>query len=169
EIVLNQDLDIAPLKEIERSLIKEKNIIDLENNDKYVRIKGRIVDIDEGRRLIYMTCSNCNRRVQNFGETWFCESCNEDVEPSPNLVISITLEDETGSIRAVSFGENAERILGIDIEEAMNIIGETQDEFAPLRQLKDDLIDKEISLLGRVRYSNFSDQLEFIVDEVEMA
>lgn len=169
EIALNQDLDIAPLKEIEKSLIKEKNIIDLENNDKYVRIKGRIVDIDEGRRLIYMTCSNCNKRVQNLGATWFCESCNEDVEPSPNLVISLTLEDETGSIRAVSFKENAERILGIDIEEAMNIIGETQDEFAPLRQLRNDLMDKEISLMGRVRYSDFSDQLEFIVDEVEMA
>ncbi|MEA3254388.1 MAG: OB-fold nucleic acid binding domain-containing protein, partial [Candidatus Altiarchaeota archaeon] len=169
EVVLNQDLNIASLKDIEKSLITEKKIADLGNNDRYVRIKGRIVDLDEGRRLIYMTCSNCNKRVQNLGANWFCESCNEDVEPSPNLVISVTVEDETGSsIKAVSFRENAEKIMEVDIEEVMNIIGETQDELAPLTQMKDDLIDKKVSLLGRVRYSDYSDQLEFIVDEVEM-
>lgn len=169
EIILSQNLDIASLKEIEKSLIRKKNIIDLENNDRYVQIKGRIVDIDEGRRLIYMTCPNCNKRVQNLGMGWFCESCNEDVDPLPNLMVSFTIEDDTGSIRAVSFRENAEKILGTDIEETMNIIGETQDEFAPLKQAKDELIEKNLSLLGRVRYSDFSDQLEFIVDEVEIA
>lgn len=167
EVVLNQDLNIASLKDIEKSLITEKKIVDLENNDRYVRIKGRIVDLDEGRRLIYMTCPNCNKRVQNLGANWFCESCNEDVEPSPNLVISVTMEDETGSIKAISFRENAEKIMEIDIEEVMNIIGETQDESAPLTQIKDDLMDKKVSLLGRVRYSDYSDQMEFIVDEVE--
>jgi len=113
-----------------------------------------------------MTCGSCNKRVQNIGGVWFCESCSGDVEPTPNLKISLSIEDETGSIRAVAFKVDAEKILGLDMEEVMNIIGETQDETEPIRQVKDNLIGKEIALVGRVKYSEFSDQLEFLVEDV---
>jgi DNA/RNA endonuclease YhcR with UshA esterase domain len=106
--------------------------------------------------------------VQNAGGIWFCESCNGDVEPTANLKLSLSIEDETGSIRAVAFKESAEKVLGLDKEEVMNIIGETQDEMEPIRQVKEGLIGKPIALTGRVKYSDFSDQLEFIVEEVEV-
>ncbi|RLI89441.1 MAG: hypothetical protein DRO62_01575 [Candidatus Altiarchaeales archaeon] len=166
EVSINQGLKVPPLKEIENSLVKKKNIIDLENRDRYIKIKGAIVDIDENKRLIYMTCPTCGKRVQNLGMGWFCEFCNEDVDPVPNLVLSFTVEDGTGSIRVVSFKENAEKILDMDVEEVMNLIGETQDESMPVTKAKERLINQEISLIGRVRYSDFSDQLEFIVDDV---
>lgn len=166
EILLNPDSNIPSLTEIEGLLIKSKEIINLENNDRYVRINGKIVDIDDGRRITYMTCPNCNKRVQNIANEWFCESCNSNVHPNSNIVLSFLMEDNTGSIRAISFRENAEKILGMDTEEIMNIIGESGDESSPLRQAKEKIINTEISLLGRVRYSNFSDQLEFIVDRV---
>jgi len=166
EVSINQELKVPPLKEIENSLVNKKDIIDLENKDRYVRIKGAIVDIDENKRLTYMTCPNCGKRVQNPGMGWFCEFCNEDVDPVSNLVLSFTVEDETGSIRAVSFKESAEKILDMDVEEVMNLIGETQDESMPVTEAKERLINQKISLVGRVRYSDFSDQLEFIVDDV---
>jgi replication factor A1 len=168
EVIQNEDLDVASLHDIEKSLVNEKKIIDLQNDERHVRIKGKIADIDEGRKLLYMTCSNCNKRVQNAGDIWFCESCNGDVEPTSNLKISLSVEDETGSIRAVAFKENAEKILGLDMEEVMNIIGETQDEAEPVRQVKEALIGKQITLTGRVKYSDYSDQLEYIVEEVEI-
>lgn len=166
ELSINQDLKVPQLKEIEGSLVSKKNIIDLENRDKYIKIKGAIVDIDENKRLIYMTCPNCGKRIQNPGLGYFCENCNEDVDPVLNLVLSFIVEDTTGSIRAVSFKENAEKILDMDAEEVMNLIGETQDESAPLKGAKDRLINNKISLVGRAKYSEFSDQLEFIVDDV---
>lgn len=167
EIILNQDLNLPSLTEIEGLLIKSKDIINLENNDRYVQINGRIVDIDDRRKITYMTCPNCNKRVQNTGNEWFCESCNSTVNPNPNIVMSFLIEDDTGSIRAIFFKENAESLLGMDTEEVMNIIGESGgDESLPIRQTKDKIINTEASLLGRVRYSNFSDQLEFIVDRV---
>lgn len=166
ELSINQELKVPPLKEIESSMVVEKNIIDLENRDKYVRIKGAIVDIDQNKRLIYMTCPKCGKGIQNPGSVYFCENCNEDIDPVSNLILSFTVEDATGSIRAVSFKENAEKILDMDVEEVMNLIGETQDESSPVMEAKDRLITQEISLIGRVRYSEFSDQLEFIVDDV---
>ena len=168
EVIQNEDLEIASLQDIEKSIVNEKKIIDLQNDERHVSIKGKIADIDEGRKLLYMTCSSCNKRVQNAGGVWFCESCNGDVEPTPNLKISLSVEDETGSIRAVAFKESAEKILGLDMEEVMNIIGETQDEAEPIRQVRDGLIGKPITLTGRVKYSDYSDQLEYIVEEVEI-
>lgn len=166
DVVINQDLKIESLDKIEESMIKEKDIIDLENMDRYVKIKGGIVGVDEDRRVLYMTCPECGRKVNNMGTGWFCESCNDNVEPSPNLVVSLTLEDDTGSIRVVSFRDNAEKILGLDVEEVMNLIGETQDEFAPVANVKDNIIGEKIAVTGRVKYNEFSDQLEFIADEV---
>jgi len=166
EIAVDQDSNLPSLEDIEKSLIKKKKIADLENLDSHIQIKGSIVDLDEGRKLIYMTCPTCNRSIQNSGFGWFCERCNEDVEPNSNLIASLILEDKTGSIRAICFRENAEKVLGMDMEEVMNIIGEMQDEQEPLRRAKESLVNKKVTLLGRVKYSEFSDQLEFIVDEV---
>jgi len=166
EIAVNPDLNLPSIEEIEKLLIKKKKIAELENFDSHIQIKGSLVDLDEGRKLIYMTCPNCSRSIQNSGFGWFCERCNEDVEPTSNLIASLILEDKTGSIRAICFRENAEKVLGMDLEEVMNIIGETQDEQEPVRRVKESLINKKVTLLGRVKYSEFSDQLEFIVDEV---
>ncbi len=166
DLSLKQDTELPSTKEIEDSLVNKKDIIDLESKDRYVKINGKIVHIDDGKRIIYYTCQSCGKSVQNTGLGWFCESCNDDVEPVSNLVVSFTVEDETGNIRAISFKENAEKVLGIDVEEVMNLIGETQDEFAPIKEMEKTIVDQEISLVGRVRYSDFSDQLEFIVDDV---
>lgn len=167
DVSILTDSDLPKIEEIEKSLIKEKKIADLNANDRYVKIKGKIVDIDTDKKLTYMTCPNCNRKIQNLGLGWYCDICQEDVEPQPNLILSFTIEDETSSIRAVSFREEAEKILGIDIEEVMNMIGETQDELAPIKKLKEEILNTEISLIGRVRYSTFSDRLEFLVSRVE--
>lgn len=166
EVSINPELKLPPLKEIEKKLIIEKNILDLENKDRYVKIKCGIVDIDEGRRLVYTTCPYCGKKVENQGLGYFCEYCGQEVDPVLNMVLSITVEDDTGSIRAIAFKEKAEKILDMDVEEVMNLIGETQDETTPITEAKERLINQKITLIGRVRYSDFSDQLEFIVDEV---
>lgn len=165
-VIIDPTLDIMPLSEIERSLIHEKDIVELEENDRHVKITGKIVDLEE-RPLMYMTCPGCRKKVQNLGGEWFCETCG-DVEPIENMVISAVIEDKTGTIRAVAFRDNAEKLLGMDVEEVMNLIGEMEDEFAPLRQAKENLADIPVSFTGRVNYNDFSDQLEFIVDSVEL-
>ena len=159
------DEKVAPLEKIEKSLVKEKNIADLKDGDSDVKITGKISDIDEERRITFMTCPNCKKKVQNLGGDWFCESCG-DITPVENLVVSVTVEDKTGDIKIVVFRENAEKILGLDVGEVMNIIGETQDEYEPVKQVKSEIIGKEVSLVGRVKFSDFSEQIEFLADSV---
>ena len=56
--------------------------------------------------------------------------------------------------------------MDMDVEEVMNLIGETGDESAPITEARERLLNQETALVGRVRYSDFSDQLEFIVEDV---
>jgi replication factor A1 len=160
------DEKIAPIEKIEKSMIEEKNISGLKDGDVNVKITGEITDIDEGRRITFMTCPECKKKVQNLGGEWFCEACG-DITPVENLVVSATVEDKTGGIKIVVFRENAEKILGMDVGEVMNIIGETQDEYAPVKQIKTKIIGKKVSLTGKARFSDFSEQLEFVADSVE--
>ena len=160
------DMKVAPLEKIEKSMITVKNINDLKDGDSSVKITGKIADIDEDRRITFMTCPQCKKKVQNAGGEWFCESCG-DITPVENLVVSATVEDKTGSIKIVVFRENAEKILGMDIGEVMNIIGETQNEYAPVKQIKSQIIGKKVSLTGKARFSDFSEQIEFVADSVE--
>jgi len=69
-------------------------------------------------------------------------------------------------MRAVLFRENAEKLAGMDVEEVMNLIGESQDESTPVNQIRERLLNKELSLVGRAKYNDYSEQLEFIADAV---
>ncbi|MBM3309465.1 MAG: hypothetical protein FJY77_04350, partial [Candidatus Altiarchaeales archaeon] len=86
---------------------------------------------------------------------------------NPNMILSLVVEDDSGNIRAVLFRETAEKLAGMDVEEAMNLIGESQDEGAPAKQVKEKILNKQVSLVGRVNYNKYGDQLEFMVDSVE--
>ncbi|MFH1788627.1 MAG: hypothetical protein ABH834_04545, partial [Candidatus Altiarchaeota archaeon] len=134
-------------------------------SEERVRISAKIVDLDEERPLFYMTCPSCGGKVQNLGGAWLCDACG-DIDPNPNIVLSAVLEDKSGTIRGVLFREMAEKVIGLDAEAAMNLIGETQDEKAPILAAKKRLKASAADMLGRARYNDYSDQLEFIIDEL---
>ncbi|MFH1403924.1 MAG: OB-fold nucleic acid binding domain-containing protein [Candidatus Altiarchaeota archaeon] len=164
DVVPDPSVNVPTVGQISSSMSQEKSIADLENNDRFVKIKGKIIDVED-RPILYMTCSECDGRVQNLGGEWLCDSCGM-VDSTPNMLASVILEDSTANIRAVAFKEKAEGILGMDLEEAMNHIGEAQDESAPVKVARQKIVGKKISLIGHVNYNDFSDQLEFIVDDL---
>ncbi len=164
EVTVDSGIKAPSVGEINELLTEEKSIIDLDASDRFVKVKGRVVEVEE-RQMFYMTCGECGKKVQNLGGEWMCDECGV-VEGSPNMILSIVLEDDTGNIRAVAFRDMAEKLAGLDAEEAMNLIGELQDELAPLAKARENLGGSEITVMGRVNYNEYSDQLEFIVGEV---
>ena len=155
---------IPQAEEIELKYTPTKSVAELEPGDSRVRISVKVVDVDAERPLFYMTCPSCNGKVQNLGGAWFCDSCG-DIDPNANIVVSAVLEDKSGTIRGVFFRENAEKILGMDAEAAMNLIGESQNEQAPLLEARKKLGGSAVDMLGRSKYNDYADQLEFIVEE----
>jgi len=59
----------------------------------------------------------------------------------------------------------AEKLLCMDLEEAMNLIGETQVDRHPSPGAREDGWPGG-TLFGKVNYNEYSDQLEFVVNEI---
>ena len=160
----DKGLDVPTSTEINEVMAEQKNIGDLDSSDRYVKIQGKITAVED-KAMIYMTCGECNKKVQNMGGEWMCEECGV-VEGQPNMVASIILEDKTGNIRAVGFKDNAEKMMGLDIDQAMLLIAEAQDEKAPIEHARKTIIGKKMIVLGRVNYNDYSDQLEFMINDI---
>jgi replication factor A1 len=164
QIEVDEEAKVPTASDISANLSKEKKISELDSSDSFVKIRGTVSAVED-RTFIYMTCCECSKKVQNLGGEWMCDECGI-VEPKPNMLLAVVVEDTSGNIKAVGFRENAEKLMGFDVEEAMNMIGESQDEKVALQKARDNLVGREISLIGRVNYNSFSDQLEFIISEV---
>jgi hypothetical protein len=150
--------------QIEGSTLSEVKIADLEPSDGRVRLSGTVVGLDANRPLLYGSCPSCGKGVQDLGGSWFCEACG-DVDPDINMVASLVVEDDTGNIRAVAFREAAEKVLGMTLQDAASLIQKSSDDSVPLVKAEGRLVGKKISLIGKVRYNEYSDQLEFLIDE----
>jgi len=168
EVIINPDINMPELSDLMKAQITDKKISDIGEADnlKNIRISGKIADFDTSKRLYFEVCPNCGKKVTSF-EGYVCEKCG-DVEPKYKMIASTIIEDGTGSIRAVAFGDIAEKIIDADSEEIMNMIGESGgDEHTVSERIREKIIDREISLIGRTKYNDFSGQVEFIADMVE--
>lgn len=164
DVTVDSSIKVPSSGDINEMRTEEKRIADLDQTDRFVKISGRIVAVED-RPPVYYTCSECGKKVQNLGGEWMCEECGVN-EGAPNMLASVIVEDDSGNIRAIAFKDKAEKLFGTDLEEAMNLIGETQDEAAPVAQAREKMVGRKVTLLGKVSYNEYSDQLEFMVSEI---
>jgi replication factor A1 len=164
KIELDEGIKLPDGGEITEGAAKEKAISELAPSDGLVKIKGKIMGVEE-RPAVYFTCSDCGKKVQNLGGEWMCDGCGIN-EGQPNMIASVILEDEGGNVRAIAFKENASKILGMSLEEVMESINEAEDDKAPVEKAREKIIGKKVKLIGRVNYNNYSDQIEFIIQEI---
>jgi hypothetical protein len=97
-------------------------------------------------------CPECRKKSVNN----FCEQHGKIVSEK-RFLISIVIDDGTGSIRGTIFHENLEKI--ISKNEIENI-----DLFSLKRK---DIIGKEVMLKGQVKKNQLFDNNDFIIDSIE--
>jgi len=123
--------------------ITRKRIDQLQEGDRFVAVRGTVARVFAVREIL--VCKTCGRRVREENGRYICENCGE-TEAIPRKILSMELDDGYGRIRAVFFGDLAERILN-------DVGGEDQ------------LTGEEIVATGYVRKSNVSDRLELFVKD----
>jgi len=163
-IKLIKDSDIPAVDELKNVLVHEKKIADIGDNERDIKITGKIVDFDTTQELLYTACPKCRRKVQEFNGEWHCEFCGINVEPTQNLKIRVFLSDGS-PIPVLFFGKVAEKFLGISISDVLNLTGE-MGEKTLLERTKADLMDKNISIIGHSRYNDRFSRVEFLADDV---
>jgi replication factor A1 len=82
-------------------------------------------------------------------------------EPDHRLAVSGVIDDGTGVVRTVFFGEQARKILGVDEET------EREGDQEAVEEAAEEIIGKELQVEGRTRYNDYFDQIEIIANSVE--
>jgi len=81
-------------------------------------------------------------------------------EPDHRLAVSGVLDDGTGTVRCVFFGEQARKILGINEET------EREGDEDAVEEAAEEVVGKELEISGRTRYNDYFDQIEIIANTV---
>jgi len=124
-------------------------------------VHGTIVYLFETGNPFFEVCPQCNKRVHD-------ESCatHGKVTPKHSMVLSAIIDDGTGNMRTVFFGNRAEQLLGVNSEEAFKQAEQNNDNFFVLKSKKKELLGKEIICEGNVANNTFSGELEMICRKV---
>ncbi|MBI5347314.1 MAG: DUF2240 family protein [Candidatus Aenigmarchaeota archaeon] len=116
-------------------------------------IRAAVLHVFESKPF-YQICPICGSGSK--------EGCPEhgNVEPADALVINAIVDDGTGSIRAVFFRDNAEKLIGHDVKKAKEL-------FIHGLLFKNMPIGKEFILRGKCRSNKLYGRNEFVVGSIE--
>lgn len=146
----------------------------IEKSTERITRRARICDLVEGQRKeiraavvqlfesnpFYEVCPKCGISLKEDGEAYVCVTHGQ-VDPAYALHISGILDDGTDNIRCVMFKEQAEKLLGLSVEEAKDIV---------LRKGTPVIFQharlSEYVFEGQVRRNKFFDRLEFIINKI---
>ncbi|MFX0003623.1 MAG: DUF2240 family protein, partial [Candidatus Hermodarchaeota archaeon] len=107
------ELDIKNLKSIQQSR-KERPInftgnyikIDTINTPGIIEIKGFVAK-DLNKITIYEACKNCRKKVENC-------TCDKPEDTEYRMILNLIIDDGTGTIRSTFMGELAEKLIGVE-------------------------------------------------------
>lgn len=155
------------LHEIENLLYKEKYIEDIEEDDRNIRIKGTLEEIN-GDKIIFAMCPHCRRRIIQSEEGYICDECGQKIEtPNYLMIIRTIIKDETGTVEATFFRKEAETLIQTTTDEVVEIFEQTGDETSMSSKIED-LIGHEITLIGNAKYNEYSEDINIDVKKIDI-
>ncbi|MEM4662444.1 MAG: hypothetical protein QXM75_00250 [Candidatus Diapherotrites archaeon] len=137
----------------------EKTKISNINKEGYFEIFAEIVDIARGR-FFYMFCPSCKSKAS--GDT--CEICG--TKTRKRLLISVRLDDGSGSLDCIFFGRNAENLLGLSASEIFDGIDKEGAE-ALTEKLRQRFLGAFILVRGSARRKlGDNEEYELVADDI---
>ncbi len=82
-------------------------------------------------------------------------------DPDHRLAISGVVDDGSGTVRTVFFGDQARKVLNVTEEE------ERQGDQEAVENAAEDCLGKQLRIEGRTRYNDYFDQIEMVVNDVD--
>ncbi|MFX1600581.1 MAG: DUF2240 family protein [Promethearchaeota archaeon] len=156
-----KDLDIKNLKSIELvGTERQANFsgnytkINTINTPGIIEIKGFIAK-DLNNISVYEACTNCFKKLENC-------SCDQGENTELRMIISLIIDDGTGTIRTTFMGEKAEKIIGVKTTNIAQI-KETPEFEKFLEKKSSEFLGKDIIIKGRAKFSDYSNQYEISV------
>ncbi len=126
-------------------------------------IRGCIVQLYR-RNPFFEVCPECGTKVFEEGGKKRCKD-HGIVEPELRMVVSGVMDDGTGNVRAVFFRELAERLFGENVKGLKQIGERGKDILSVYEHFRG--LGKDFIVRGRVKKSDFTGELEMVVNDLE--
>lgn len=156
----NESNELPSIDELQDKIYQSKTISELEDDDINVKIIGALHDLNPERVLLFK-CPNCNSTINNsLGEEFICDFCGEVVD-SPKILLMIPgrLEDENGdTIPVTFFGNIAEQIIDMNLDEIVEIIGDTGD-YGALEGKIENLEGLTLEIIADVSWDEYNEEI----------
>ena len=136
------------------------NISELEANNSNVELFGTVVQSFEPR--FFEVCPQCGKRAKPSEGSFNC-AAHGPVTPQYSYVMNAVLDDGTETIRGVFFRDQAEKLVGKSREEMLSY----KDNVPAFDAVKNELLGKQIKVVGRVNKNEMFERLEFVVNQVD--
>ena len=151
--------DVKAIPELTKPKIDRKKIKDLGEGE--AELRGAVVYLFETGKPFFEVCPTCNKKsVEGI-----CQTHNKII-PKQSLIVSAIIDDGTGNIRVVFFGNRAEQLLKISSDDAFKLAKEHNDDFYAIKTKRTELLGKEIICEGRVSTNSFSGDIEMICNQI---
>ncbi|MDD5192703.1 MAG: hypothetical protein PHH54_04270 [Candidatus Nanoarchaeia archaeon] len=153
ELHLTNFSEIKNSNNVLNSIVMEKPVFNKKiaefNMNDAVSTRAFIVNIFEPR--FFEVCPACKKKVENME----CQQHGK-VVPERRALLNFVMDDGTDSIRAVMFSDNIGKLIEKDELENPEIFS----------LKKQELLGKELVVLGKVRKNKVFDNNEFIIEDV---
>jgi hypothetical protein len=123
------------------------NKIDSINTPTNIELKGFIAR-DLNNINIYEACTKCFKKVDNC-------TCNTSNETEFRMIVSLLIDDGSGSIRATFIGDIAEKLIMVKTEKLVQI-KETPDFEKFMEKKSSEFLGKDIIIKGKAKFSDYS-------------
>ena len=152
------NLKLAEATSKERKSSFSNNITEINSiqSDGFFEIKGLISSELKNIRF-YEACTNCRRKVDNC-------TCDQKGDSKLTMIISHFIEDESGRIRATFIGEAAEKLVGSKAD-LIAKVKDTPDYEKLLENFSSEIVGRDITIKGRVKFSDYSDSYEITASD----
>ncbi len=137
-----------------------KHIKDLTEGDINIELIGTIIQVYELR--FFERCPVCRKRIREHDIGFQCPE-HGLIKPEYSYVMNLYLDDGTGTIRVVFFGNQIQQLLKKQDEE-IQIYRTAPEAF---EKIKTDLLGELIKIIGKVTKNQMFDRLEYIAARVE--
>ena len=155
----NELSSLPDIKELQDILYTEKDIANLELEDRNVRIIGTFSD-PYAQRVLIPKCPFCNKTLEDEEEEE-CENCGNYIDkPNYLLMLSGKLSDETGDISITFFNELVEQLIDMKHDDIVAQYEEEEKDPGFLEAKIMDIEGKTLELIADVTYNNYDEEIK---------
>ncbi len=139
----------------------DSSIREIRSENTNYRVQGMLVDVYTSNPFYKVDPETGNTVRENDDGEYLTDEGKEVEEPSSRLAVSGVLDDGTGNIRVVFFGDLARELLGVEEEE------EKEGDIQAVEKGAEKAIGKELEVEGRSRYNDYFGRIELLANDFE--